>query len=216
VFLDRDGVLVEDRGLVVRASQLRVLAGVPQALARLKDAGFRLVLVSNQAVVARGLLTEQDLQAIHGELGRMLQSAGAPALDAVCCCPHHPEADVAAYRIACQCRKPRPGLLLRAAAEHALDLPRSFLVGDRMTDVAAGRAAGCRTVLVRSSATDGPAIVTADPLDPALQPDCECDGLTAAADWILAASLRDCRPAEPLRAVSAVSSRPRREETGGP
>lgn len=185
VFLDRDGVLIEDRDLLVDAAQIRILEGVPEALTRLHAAGFRLVVVSNQAVVARGLITECQLDAIHARMQALLQQAGAPPLDAIYSCPHHPEATLPEYRLACECRKPRPGMLLRAAREHRLDLCESVLVGDRLTDVAAGSRAGCRTVLVKTAQTEAPPIVTADPLDDPPQPDFVCANLSAAADWIL-------------------------------
>ncbi len=188
IFLDRDGVLVEECGLLDCAQQLRILEGVPQALARFKEAGYCLVVVTNQAIVARGLITEEQLASIHDEMGRLLAAAGAPPLDAIYACPHHPEATLPNYRVACECRKPRSGSLLKAALVHDLDLEASFLVGDRLTDIAAGAAAGCRTVLVQSAASTAPSIVTLEPLDDAIRPDHICRDLHAAADWILAAS----------------------------
>jgi D-glycero-D-manno-heptose 1,7-bisphosphate phosphatase len=185
VFLDRDGVLVEEAGLITSAEQLRLLPGVPQALSRLRAAGFRLVVVSNQAIVARGMINEEQLDAIHAELCRMLESRGGPRLDAIYACPHHPQADLPAYRVECDCRKPRSGLLLRAAREQGLDLAASYMIGDRITDIAAGAGAGCRTVLVRSPASDAAPIVTSEPIEDSLCPDYICDSLEAAADWIL-------------------------------
>lgn len=185
VFLDRDGVLVEDVHLLTDARRLRLLAGVPESLVRLREAGFRLLLVSNQAVVARGLATEEEVRRIHEVLQAMLRERGGPPLDGLYFCPHHPEATVAAYRVDCECRKPRPGLLLRGAAEHAVDLASSFVVGDRLTDVAAGVRAGCRTVLVETGRHTEPLIVTRDPLAPDLRADHACSGLPSAADWIL-------------------------------
>jgi D-glycero-D-manno-heptose 1,7-bisphosphate phosphatase len=185
VFLDRDGVLLEDRGLLLAPSDIRLLDGVPQALARLKNAGFRLIVVSNQAAVARGLISESDLHEIHAEMCRRLEWAGAPPLDAIYYCPHHPHADVAAYRIVCDCRKPQPGLLLRAAREHGLDLARSFLVGDRPSDIAAGARAGCRTAWVQTGQHAAPPIVTDESWDGSCQPDFTGRDLTAATAWIL-------------------------------
>jgi D-glycero-D-manno-heptose 1,7-bisphosphate phosphatase len=185
VFLDRDGVLIEDRILLVRREEIRVLAGVPQALQALKQAGFLLIVVSNQAVVARGMITEAELDLLHAEMQRLLEEAGSPRLDAVYSCPHHPEATLPEYRTACQCRKPRPGSLLRAAGEHGLDLPSSFMVGDRMTDIVAGSRAGCRTVLIESPQHLDPPIVTVEPLDDSCRPDYRCPDLAAAAAWIL-------------------------------
>ncbi|MEN6494375.1 MAG: HAD family hydrolase [Thermoguttaceae bacterium] len=184
IFLDRDGVLVEDNGILTEATQLRLLEGVGPSLWRFRNAGFLLVVVTNQSVVARGMLAEAELDAIHAELQRMLKASGGPALDAIYFCPHHPEATVPDYRVTCDCRKPRPGLLLRAAEDLGIDLAASFMLGDRMTDVIAGARAGCRTVLVESPQSQMPPIVTAEPLD-GWKPDHSCTGLPEAADWIL-------------------------------
>jgi D-glycero-D-manno-heptose 1,7-bisphosphate phosphatase len=186
IFLDRDGVLVEDCCLLTHLDQLRILDGVPAALARFQAAGFQLIVITNQSVVARGLISEDELAEIHAEMCRQLAAAGAPPLDAIYACTHHPEAALEAYRIECDCRKPRSGALLRAAREHDLDLAASYLVGDRITDIAAGAGAGCRTVLVRSTASDDPPLMTLEPLDESLAPDHRCADLQAAADWILA------------------------------
>jgi D-glycero-D-manno-heptose 1,7-bisphosphate phosphatase len=211
VFLDRDGVLIEDRGLLVDPAGIRILPGVPAALRKLKEAGFFLAVVSNQAVVARGLISPRDLDALNTRIRGLLEAAGAPPLDAAYFCPHHPEAALPRYRVVCDCRKPRPGSLLRAAREYGLDLAASFMVGDRMTDIAAGTAAGCRTVLLETGQHDAPPIVTAltqgaltpcpSPADHcyAMVPDLRsvpggeegcrpnhtCADLPAAAEWIL-------------------------------
>jgi D-glycero-D-manno-heptose 1,7-bisphosphate phosphatase len=185
IFLDRDGVLVEDVDRVTHPDEFRVLDGVPAALKRLRAAGFLLIMVSNQPIVARGLVTESVLDALNEALNGQLKATGGPGLDAIYVCPHHPHADVSAYRVACDCRKPRPGLLLSAAADHALDLAASVMVGDRQTDVAAGAAAGCRTVLVETGKHVDPPITTLEPLPPDLTPDHVCADLAAAADWVL-------------------------------
>jgi D-glycero-D-manno-heptose 1,7-bisphosphate phosphatase len=185
VFLDRDGVLIEDVHLLTDPGEIRILQGVAQALISLKGAGFQLLVVSNQAVVARGLVTEQDVCAINAEVEHRLVQAGGPRLDGFYFCPHHPNATLPAYRVACDCRKPRPGMLLRAAAEHNLDLGASFIVGDRITDVVAGAAAGCRAVLVQTGMHEAQTIETVEPLDTSVQPDFVCADLRQAADWIL-------------------------------
>jgi D-glycero-D-manno-heptose 1,7-bisphosphate phosphatase len=185
VFLDRDGVLVEDRGLLVDAAELRIVPGVPSALRRLRENGFRLIVVSNQAVVARGMITPEGVEAIHAHLLRLLEEAGAPRLDAIYFCPHHPEADLPEYRVDCDCRKPRPGALVRAAEEHGLNLAESYMIGDRMTDIAAGAAAGCRTVLLKRPGVVTPPPTTAEPPEGWPQPDCVCADLPAAVQWIL-------------------------------
>lgn len=185
VFLDRDGVLIEDVDLLTEVEAIRILPGVPAALARLRAAGYRLVVVSNQAVVARGLLTEDQVAALHDEVVHQLTTRGAPALDGFYFCPHHPRATLPAYRTVCDCRKPEPGMLRRAAREHGLDLARSVMVGDRITDILAGVAAGCRTVLVQTGKHTAPLIETAAPLETTVPPDHICADLSAAVDWIL-------------------------------
>ena len=176
VFLDRDGVLVEDVHLATQAEDLRLCRGVEEALAGLRELGLMLVVVTNQTVVARGLIAEEELEQLHKSLGL--------GVDGWYVCPHHPSADLARYRVACQCRKPRPGLVMRAARELELDLARSFMVGDRPSDVEAGRRAGCRTIQVLSGAHGEPPIESPDDFDPALPADHVCSDLAAAARWI--------------------------------
>lgn len=185
IFLDQDGVLIQDVDLLTHAAQIHILDGVPSALTRLKQAGYRLIVVSNQPVVARGLLREPDILFLHQEVNRRLSAVEAPSLDAFYFCPHHPHATLPAYRLDCDCRKPKPGLLLHAAKEHQIELKRSFMVGDRITDIIAGFRAGCRTILVKTGNDSAPPIQTNEPIDLAIQPDFTCRDLTAAASWIL-------------------------------
>jgi D-glycero-D-manno-heptose 1,7-bisphosphate phosphatase len=146
--LDRDGVIVED---VIRAKRdpLQLLNGAAEAIARAKDGGAVVVVVTNQPIVARGLADESDVLDLHTALDAMLRARGA-RVDAFFFCPHHPSATVERYRIQCECRKPRPGMLRRAASELGLDLRASVMVGDRVSDIEAGMRAGCRTVLVET------------------------------------------------------------------
>jgi D-glycero-D-manno-heptose 1,7-bisphosphate phosphatase len=185
VFLDRDGVLVEDVHLLINPNHIHILEGVPSALSRLKCAGFQLIVVSNQAVVARGLMTEEDVQQLNHEISIRLVKNGAPLLDGFYYCPHHPNATLPTYRYSCDCRKPRPGMLLRAAQEHDLDLRSSFLVGDRITDIIAGAKAGCRTILLETGAHRAAAIETPERIDETVNADFSCDSLLKAAEWIL-------------------------------
>jgi len=185
VFLDRDGVMVEDCDLITSPEQFSVLPGVPEALARLRGAGFALVVVSNQAVVARGLATEEEVEQLNRHLERMLVRAGAPYLERWYFCPHHPAATLPAYRVDCACRKPRPGMLERAARELDLDLKASFMVGDRWTDVVAGARAGCRTVLLETGRHLAPPIQTSELIEVALRPDAIREGLREAAGWMI-------------------------------
>ena len=149
-FLDRDGVINRDLGHVHRIADFHLLPGVVEGMRLLADAGLVLVVVTNQAGIAKGLYSEADYQRLSAHL-RALLAADGLALAGIYHCPHHPQAVVPSLRLACDCRKPRPGLLLRAAAELSLDLPRSLLVGDKPSDLQAGSAAGVGTrLLVRS------------------------------------------------------------------
>ncbi len=138
--MDRDGVLNAD-GYVGSWPRFRWLPRAPEALCRLARMGYQLVVVSNQSGVARGHYNERDVARLHRRLQKSLASQGV-ALDGIYYCPHHPDAPRARYRIHCSCRKPGGGLLLRAAAELGLVLGRSVMLGDRSTDLLAGRAAG--------------------------------------------------------------------------
>jgi D-glycero-D-manno-heptose 1,7-bisphosphate phosphatase len=184
VFLDRDGVLIEDVDLLVDEDEAHLLAGVPEALTTLNAAGFTLVVVTNQPVIARGLATEDEVQHIHQHLEHRLAAKGA-GIDAWYYCPHHPHATLPEYRVDCDCRKPGCGMLLTASRERDIDLARSYLVGDRVTDIAAGAAAGCRTVLVKSGKHEAPPIQTARAFDRTVKADHECASLLEASHWIM-------------------------------
>jgi D-glycero-D-manno-heptose 1,7-bisphosphate phosphatase len=149
VFLDRDGTLVEERDYLRRVEELELLPGAAQALSRLQAAGYALVLCTNQSAVARGLLDERALAAIHAELERRLAIAGV-RLDAIEVCPHHPEVGEFPYRRVCDCRKPAPGLLQRALRELPLRAETSVVVGDSERDLQAGAALGIPGILVRT------------------------------------------------------------------
>lgn len=140
-FLDRDGVLNADHGYVSRAADFQWLPGAINALARLQQAGFLLVVVTNQSGIARGYYSQQDFDALTAHMLAELATHGVAA-PAVYACPHHPQALLAGYRRDCNCRKPRPGMLLRAAADLQINLAASCLFGDKASDIAAGRAAG--------------------------------------------------------------------------
>lgn len=178
-------MLIADVDLLVDAEQIRILPGVPEALSALAEAGFALVVVTNQTVVARGQIGVCELEEIHDAMRRQLSERGAPPLDGVYVCLHHPRATLEPYRVDCDCRKPRPGLLLRAAAEVGLGLDSSTMVGDRRSDVVAGALAGCSTVLVHSGVHLSPPIETTLELGVDIAPDHECADLPAAASWIM-------------------------------
>ena len=183
-FLDRDGVLLQDEGPITRPDEVVLIESVPEALDELRAKGYLTIVVSNQAVVARGLACEEDVDTIHERIQELLRAAGAPTIDAFYYCPHHPNATVGRYRCQCACRKPRPGLVLQAAREWRIHASDSYLVGDRMTDILAGCRAGCTTVLVHSGRHKDPPIESVDGLPADIIPDYTFTDLLAAARWM--------------------------------
>lgn len=149
IFLDRDGTLVRDVPFAHRVEDLQLLDHAAAGLARMAAMGFQLVLVTNQSGIARGYFTEDDMHAFHRALCERLRSERI-RIAAIYYCPFHPTAGIGPYRRASPLRKPRPGMILRAAAQHDLDLSASFAIGDKESDILVGQAAGCRTILVRS------------------------------------------------------------------
>ena len=147
IFMDRDGTLVEPRHYPSRPEDLRLYAGIGVPLRRLQQLGFRLVVVTNQSGIARGYFSEADLASMHVHLAEELAAFGV-RLDAVYYCAHHPEGSVPELSVRCECRKPEPGMLRQSAADLDLDLHASWLVGDILDDIEAGKRAGCKTVLV--------------------------------------------------------------------
>jgi D-glycero-D-manno-heptose 1,7-bisphosphate phosphatase len=152
-FVDRDGVISADSGFLHRIEEFEFLPRAVEGLQRLQAAGYLLVVITNQSGIARGFYSEEDYLRLTAHMRRLLSAAGVE-LDAVEHCPHLPDARIARYRMACDCRKPLPGMLTRAAAALNIDMAASILVGDRASDVQAGRGAGVgRCWLVRSGAT---------------------------------------------------------------
>ncbi len=147
LFLDRDGTLVHPRHYPSRPEQLHLYLGIGPTLRALQSAGLRMVIITNQAGIARGYFTEADLQRMHTHLTNELAHIGVH-VDGIYHCPHHPEGVIPELAIHCKCRKPQPGMLLQAARDLNLDLEHSWFVGDILDDVEAGNRAGCRTILV--------------------------------------------------------------------
>jgi D-glycero-D-manno-heptose 1,7-bisphosphate phosphatase len=182
VFLDRDGTLIEERGYIDRLALLSVFPWSGDAIRLLNRAGIAAVVITNQSGIARGLLDEPLLVEVHAEIDRRL---GTARIDGYFFCPHLADAADARYRVACECRKPKPGLIFRAARELDLDLSQSFMVGDRWLDVACGRAAGVRPLLVRT----GHGAHEEAQVAPTAQPDAILNNLMEAVGWILRSSL---------------------------
>ena len=147
IFMDRDGTICEEVGYVNHVSRSRLLPNSLEAIRLVNRAGYLAVVATNQSGVARGLFGEDLVHAVHRQLTASVAAAGG-RLDAIYYCPHHPREGSPPYRMDCDCRKPKPGMLLRAARDLGIDLGRSYLVGDSLVDLEAGAAAGVGTVHV--------------------------------------------------------------------
>ena len=172
--------MIEDSGYLTRVEDAAFFPWTVDAIRALNRAGLPVVIVTNQSAIARGVLTEPRLEVIHREMTRTLEAGGA-SIAAYYYCPHHPDGPVAAYAMACDCRKPARGLVDRAARDLGLDPARSFVVGDKWVDVGLARAVGARAILVRTGygageAAKPPTDATADAI---------VDNLAAAVSWIL-------------------------------
>jgi D-glycero-D-manno-heptose 1,7-bisphosphate phosphatase len=147
IFLDKDGTLIQDIPYNIDPSRIEWMPGALAGLKQLQSVGYRLIVVSNQSGVARGFFPEVALQAVAAELHQRFAQANL-VLTGFYYCPHHPEGVIETYRKDCTCRKPAPGLILQAAADHHIDLQRSWMIGDILHDIEAGKRAGCQTVLL--------------------------------------------------------------------
>jgi D-glycero-D-manno-heptose 1,7-bisphosphate phosphatase len=147
VFLDRDGTIVVERGYITVPDKIELIPGVAEAIIRLRAGGWKVFVATNQGCVGKGMITEEELGAINFRMVSMLGAEGAE-LDGIYVCPHHPDGSVPDYTMECDCRKPRPGLLERAASENGLDLSQCVMIGDTLRDLEAARSAGARGILV--------------------------------------------------------------------
>lgn len=180
VFLDRDGTMLEEAGYLDRLERLVFFPYAIDAVRLLNRGGFAVCVITNQSGVGRGMYEEAFVAQAHEVIDAAVRAGGA-RIDGYYYCPHHPLAEVAQYRMDCDCRKPRPGMLRTAAAALGLDLARSFTVGDKWTDVEVGLAAGARGVLVRT----GYGRTSERHPRPGLAPAAVVDDLIGAAAWIL-------------------------------
>ncbi len=149
IFLDRDGTLIEEIGYLHRLEDIRICPTAVEAVEKINQNGVPAIVITNQSAIARGLMGEEDLEHLHRLLGDTFREKGAQ-IDAFYYCPHHPEAGKGAYTQTCSCRKPEPGLFLRAARELQLDLSTSHMIGDTLRDVEAGHRAGCQSILIKT------------------------------------------------------------------
>jgi D,D-heptose 1,7-bisphosphate phosphatase len=181
VFIDKDGTLVEDRPYNVDPAQIVFTPGAIEGLRMLADAGFALVVVSNQSGVARGYFDRGSVEALLSQLQAVLAAQDVPLMGCYYC-PHHPAGVVAEFATHCDCRKPLPGMVVRASREHGLDPAASYFIGDILDDVEAGHRAGCRSILLdRGSETEWRR-------GPYRTPDFTACDLRDAARWVVADS----------------------------
>jgi D-glycero-D-manno-heptose 1,7-bisphosphate phosphatase len=148
VFLDRDGTINVEKEYLYQAKDFEFISGAQEAVRLLNQAGFMVVVVTNQSGVARGYYAEDDVENLHRHIASELEQSGAK-VDAWLYCPHHPTGR-GSYALPCNCRKPLPGMLLEAAVRYDIDLENSTMIGDKQADIDAGKAAGCSTILVRT------------------------------------------------------------------
>lgn len=180
VFLDRDGTLLEEAGYLDRLERLVFFPFSIDAVRLLNRGGFAVVIITNQSGVGRGMYSEEFVIQAHEVVAQRVAEGGG-RIDAYYYCPHHPAAEVERYRLACDCRKPAPGMLRRAAVDLSLDLSRSFIIGDKWTDIEVAHAAGAHGILVRTGYGRSSELAPRAGVEPAAV----VDDLIAAAAWIL-------------------------------
>jgi D-glycero-D-manno-heptose 1,7-bisphosphate phosphatase len=184
VFLDRDGTLNVEKGYIREVGAIELIPGAAGAVRRLNDAGIPAIVVTNQTGAARGYYTEEHILALHNKLRELLKKEGGARIDAVYYCPHYESGIVPQYTMACTCRKPAPGMILQAKKEFPhIDLPGSFVVGDKATDIECARNAGCRGILVRTGY--GEEVLTGTYQSLSVQPETICVNIAEAVDYIL-------------------------------
>jgi D-glycero-D-manno-heptose 1,7-bisphosphate phosphatase len=182
IFLDRDGTVSEEVGYVNHISRLRLLPRTAEAIRKINESQFLAVLVTNQAGVARGYFKEELVRRVHARLKEML-AEGRARLDGIYYCPHHPTAGEPPYRRDCNCRKPKPGMIEAAREDLAIDLSRSFMVGDKYSDIVFAHSVGIKGVLVKTGYGLGE--IEGSSADWTEQPDRISEDLSDAVDWIL-------------------------------
>lgn len=149
VFLDRDGTINKEIEYLHKKEDFVFITGSPEAIKELKEHGYLVGIITNQAGVGRGYYKKEDVEKLHQHINDLLKKSGTK-IDFFYCCFHHPQHGKGEYGEECECRKPNPGMLLKAAAEYKIDLKHSWVVGDKLIDIEAGNRAGCRTVLVKT------------------------------------------------------------------
>ena len=191
IFLDRDGTLIEEVGHLSRIEDLRIYPEALEAVRKINQSGALTLVITNQSAIARGFLNEEELGDVHASLQEDFRREGA-RIDGFYYCPHHPAAGAGTYTQECNCRKPQPGMLIRAARELQLEMATSYMIGDRLGDVEAGHRAGCRSLLIKTGYGEGELQVldqgeVAASLEevPLQRPDHIAENVLEAVDWIM-------------------------------
>lgn len=182
VFLDRDGTLNVEAGYINHVDRLKLIDGAAEAVVLLARHGLKTIVVTNQSGVARGYFPAEHLLKLHDRLQTLLKEQGAE-LDAIYCCPHHPDVGEPPFRQDCDCRKPKLGMIRRAEKELSVDATRSYMVGDKISDVEFGRRAGCKSILLLTGYGKGELEYHGDRLES--EPDFIAEDILDAAKWIV-------------------------------
>lgn len=184
IFLDRDGVVIEDIHHLHRQDQIRFIDGAGRVIKRFNDLGYLVFIVTNQPVVAYGMVSEEGVKRINDLIVSELEKDGGEITE-IYYCSHHPtNAKIEEYKVECECRKPSPGMLLMASREYGVDMNKSYMVGDRISDVIAGRDAGCKTVLIKTA--ESYRRISGKDYDLDVEPDFIVNNLNEALEVILA------------------------------
>ena len=182
IFLDRDGTLIEEVGYLQRLEDIQIYPEAFEAVEKINQSGARAIVITNQSAIARGLIAEEDLEQVHRFLADAFDQNKA-RIDAFYHCPHHPTEGTGTNTRACDCRKPQPGLFLRAAQDLQLDLGASHMIGDKLQDIEAGHQAGCRSILVKTGYGQEEASNSLS--NPLQRPDHISVNILEAVNWIL-------------------------------
>ena len=173
VFIDRDGTINVNYGYINNPNDFKMYPSVAKGIKLLKKNGFKIIIITNQSGISRGYFSEKSLEEIHEKMKKELSKEDAK-VDAIYYCPHHPDEK-------CNCRKPKPGMLETAIKDFDIDIENSYIIGDRMLDVEAGRAVGCKTVLV----PEDKVIVKKEMAESDINPDYICDDFYSGVEWII-------------------------------
>jgi len=197
IFLDRDGTLIEEIGYLHRLEDIQIYPEAFEAVKKINQSGAQAIVITNQSAIARGLITQEDLERLHRRISDAFGQKGA-RLDTYYHCPHHPTEGTGEHTRTCDCRKPQPGLLLGAAQELQLDLEASHMIGDKLRDIEAGHRAGCQSILVKTGYGQEELLLLNDEqasrfssINPAQRPDHVSTDILEAVNWILEHNLEE-------------------------